>query len=463
MVGEDVLPLPSPCKPSPLCFEESKAAGNSFRHCNPDSGPIKKNENRTPNNAREQSSVADLSSGPKKNSAEFKNVNPPPPVREEEAVPEVKLLSLPMWCANLTSQVLRSRSAFSAFLSSSIQLSRGRPLRGSSAPTFFPIPCPVLGCFDRMPGKISSSRRHAVNVSRAVHTICMALNFWHAGGRTKPDDLFLRGPNKQHRCLYERIRSLIKSDGLASCYSVCGAGRRFPELCSRLTEISILLTNQGVSCDPYGKSFQGVEMAEEISFSPGLSPYRDLDPSRLVLHGSGKWDPCPYLDEELLMAFREPRSILIDVPVGPKPHIRDSPSTVADLAKKWDDLSLLRLHEHPVASEDLVRIFNVHKSIDQDRQIGDRRGRNSQEAKVKGPSCLLPSGIDISDILVDPTKHSVFVSITDRKDYYHQLAVTESKALYNTVGPPVSKKDVDKTLALHRSVVAILVPWKGIT
>ena len=447
MVGEAALPLPSPCKPSPPCFEESKAAGNSFRHCNSDSGPVKKNKNRTPNNAREQSSVADLSSGPKKNSAEFKNVNPPPPVREEEAVPEVKLLSLPMWCANLTSQVLRSRSAFSAFLSSSIQLSRGRPLRGSSAPTFFPIPCPMLGCFDRMPGKISSSRRHAVNVSRAVHTICMALNFWHAGGRTKPDDLFLRGPNKQHRCLYERIRSLIKSDGLASCYSVCGAGRRFPELCSRLTEISILLTNQGVSCDPYGKSFQGVEMDEEISFSPGLSPYRDLDPSRLVLHGSGKWDPCPYLDEELLMAFREPRSILIDVPVGPKPHIRDSPSTVAHLAKKWDELSLLRLHEHPVASEDLVRIFNVHKSIDQDRQIGDRRGRNSQEAKVSGPSCLLPSGIDISDILVDPTKHSVFVSITDRKVYYHQLAITESRALYNTVGPPVPKKDVDKTLA----------------
>ena len=31
-----------------------------------------------------------------------------------------------------------------------------------------------------------------------------------------PDHSLLRGPNKQHRCLYERIRSLLKSDGTPS-------------------------------------------------------------------------------------------------------------------------------------------------------------------------------------------------------------------------------------------------------
>ena len=304
-----------------------------------------------------------------------------------------------------------------------------------------------IGVFDRRPGKISSDRRHALHMSRAVHVVCMALNFWHAGGRSQPDELFLRGPNKQHRCLYERIRSLIKSDGLASCFSIAGAGRRFPELTARLAEISTLLTNQGVSCDPYDKSFHGVELAKDNTIAPELSPYRDLDPGRLVLHGGGKWDPCPFLDEELLMAYREPRSILVDLPVGPKPNIRDSPETVAALASKWDSLGLLRLHKEPVAREDLIRIFNVYKNTQNDRQIGDRRGRNSQEAKLKGPSNLLPSGVDICDVFVDPKKHSVFVSITDRKDYYHQLCVTSSKALYNTVGPPVKISDVEKTLA----------------
>lgn len=241
-----------------------------------------------------------LSSGRSRKSKKQKPVHPAPPSSEVEAVPEVSQLSLPKWCAMLTSQVLRGRSAFSAYLASSIQLSRNRSHRGPSAPTFFPIPCPVLGCFDRMPGKISSDRRHALHVSRTLHIVCMALNFWHAGGRSQPDGLLLRGPNKQHRCLFDRIRSLIKSHGLASCFSIAGAGRRFPELSTRLAEISTLLTNQGVSCDPYDKSFHGVEIAKDNSSAPELSPYRDLDPGRLVLHGVGQWDPCPFLEEDLI-------------------------------------------------------------------------------------------------------------------------------------------------------------------
>ena len=409
--------------------------------------PSKKTfKNRSQPSPRCSTTNADPSSG-HKNSKGKSSLSSARPEKASEAVPEVSLLSLPKWCAQLTSQVLRSRSAFSAYLSGSIQLSRGSPSRGTSAPTFFPIPCPVLGCFDRMPGKVSSGRRHAVNVSKVVHIVCMALNFWHAGGRSSPDEMLLRGPNRQHRCLYDRIRSLLKSDGLASCFSISGAGRRFPELSARLAGISSLLTSQGVSSDPYDKSFHGSELNKDSSVAPELSPYRDLDPSRLVLFGSGKWDPSPFLDEELLMAFREPKSILVDIPVGPRPNIRDSPSCVASLAHKWDSLGLLRLHDRPMVEEDLVRIFNVPKNSEQDRQIGDRRGRNSQEAKVRGPSSLLPSGVDISDVCVDPKRHSVFVSITDRKDYYHQLAITPSKAFCNTVGPPVRQDDVSGTLA----------------
>ena len=308
----------------------------------------------------------------------------------EAIVPEVQQMSLPLWCSLLTSQVPRSRSGFSAYLAKAIQLSRGRPTRGTSAPTFFPIPIPVVGCFDRMPANMSNARRHALHMSRTVSVICMALNFWHCGGRSPPDVSLLRGPNKQHRCLFERIRSLIKSDGLASGFSVSGAGRRFPELCARLAEISSVLTMQGVSSDPYDKKFQGVEVAKDNSKAPELSPYRDLDPSRIVLHGSGSWDPCPFLGEELQMAFREPASLLVDIPPGPFPKIRDLPETVGSLARIWDERGLLFLHRETVMVEEQVRIFNAYKSAACDRQIGDKRGRNSVESQVAGPSSSLP-------------------------------------------------------------------------
>ena len=75
------------------------------------------------------------------------NAEPSKSNKDEATVPEVQQMSLPLWCSLLTSQVLRSRSGFSAYLAKAIQLSRGRPTRGSSAPTFFPIPLPVIGCF----------------------------------------------------------------------------------------------------------------------------------------------------------------------------------------------------------------------------------------------------------------------------------------------------------------------------
>ena len=379
--------------------------------------------------------------------------NPTPPAKKDEAnVPEVLQTSLPLWCSMLTSQVLRSRSGFSSYLARSIQLSRGRPSRGSSAPTFFPIPIPVIGCFDRMPAALSNARRHALHMSRTVAVICMALNFWYSGGRSAPDTQLLRGPNKQHRCLFERIRSLLKSDGPATGFSIPSAGRRFPELCARLGEVSDMLTLQGVSNNPYDKSFSGVELPKDNSTMPELSPYRDLDPDRLVLHGTGEWDPCPYLSEDLKMAFREPSSLLVDIPPGPHPNIRDTPSCVASLARKWDQHGLLFLHRRPVMVEEQVRIFNAYKGVSSDRQIGDRRGRNSIEAKLLGPSSSLPAGVDLQDVFIDPSCQVIRVSITDRKDYYHQLKITESKALGNTVGPPIPVAEILKTRAYQKFV-----------
>ena len=293
-----------------------------------------------------------------------------PQAAQHEAVPEVCHMSLPRWCSMITSQVLRSRCAFSSYLHKSIQLSQGKPSRTSLAPTFFLIPLPVLGCFDRMPTNASSCRRHAIHASRTVSTICMALNFWHCDGRVVPDHSLLRGPNKQHRCLYERIRSLLKSDGSASGFSLAGAGRRFPELLARISDISILLTRQGVTCDPYDKSCKGMEVPKDDSGAPELRPYSDLNPDRLVLHGSASWDPCPYLNDELTMAFREPRSLLVDMPAGPRPGIRDDCRTVGALARKWDEKGLLVVHREEVMVEEQIRIFNAHKNLQSDTADG---------------------------------------------------------------------------------------------
>ena len=88
-----------------------------------------------------------------------------------------------------------------------------------------------------------------------------------------------------------------------------------------------------------------------------------------------------------------------------------------------------------------------YKSSQADRQIGDRRGRNGLEARVLGPSSCLPAGSDLQDVCIDPRTQCAFVSITDRKDFYHQLSITPSKSHSNSVGPPVSVSEIKETSA----------------
>ena len=113
---------------------------------------------------------------------------------------------------------------------------------------------------------------------------------------------------------------------------------------------------------------------------------------------------------------------------------------MAELAKKWDAHGLLHLHAGPVPYGSLVKVFNCFKNVSVDRQIGDRRGQNSMECRVLGPSRDLPSGSDMADVFVDPLSHKLCLALTDRKDFYHQLKVTRSRARSNTVGPGVPKE-----------------------
>eukprot|EP00435_Cladocopium_sp_Y103_P019932 s4028_g4.t2 len=346
------------------------------------------------------------------------------------------MMSYPKWCATLVSMTLKTRTPFAAFLQRTIHVLRSSTSMVASTPTFFPVPAFNRGQFDRMPLGASSKKRRQLHLFQAVHVICMALNFWFFGGRWISDDDLRREPNAEHRVLFQRVASLIRSDGLAESFPMSLSGRKHPELLARLAELSQALTACGGACS-CEKGFSGIPMPQSIPLSQELKPYADLNASRLRIHGTGHWDVTGLLSDDLVMAYREPRSLLADLELGSHPQCRDAEGEVVKLAKLWDRSGLLRIYDghRPVGS--LVKIFNCFKNAEVDRQIGDRRGQNSYECKVMGPSSNLPSGADMMDLQVDVKTQKVVVVITDRKDYYHQLAATPARYSTNSVGPAV--------------------------
>eukprot|EP00435_Cladocopium_sp_Y103_P033529 s567_g8.t1 len=357
-------------------------------------------------------------------------------------------MSYPKWCAMLVPMVLKSRTPFSAFLHRSIRLLRSSSFVRPSTPAFFPIPVVNYGQFDGMPSCSSSSRRRRCHLQRAIHVVCMALNFWFSGGRWLSEDEMRREPNLEHLTLFRRIASLIRSDGRSSSFSIAKSGRKHPELVAKLGELSGLLTAFGLSGEGYSKSFAGMtSVTADHETVQKLVPYSDLQSSRIQLFGTGHWDVTSLLADDLVMAYREPRSLLANLPLGPHPVCRDSEEEVSRLAHLWDKAGLLRLHRdhRPVGS--LVKIFNCYKNEEVDRQIGDRRGQNSLECRVHGPSHDLPAGPDLMDLQVKVGQQKVVVIITDRKDYYHQLWCTRSRSSSNAVGPSVHRDLLSDTQA----------------
>ena len=357
--------------------------------------------------------------------------------KHESSSSKVQMLSYARWCSTLVPEVLKTRTPFGAFLSRTIHLSKR--LSSDVAPTFFPLPIPP-GYWHEMPASSSAQKRRSIHRSRALHVIVMALNFWHSGGSFPEDHQLQRAPNKLHHTLFKRIRALLRSDGPACAFEATKAGRRFPELITRLGELSDILTKNGCSISPYEKGFQGIEIPKDNSVLPELQPYRDLDPERLVVSGRGTFDATPHLSDPLVMPYREPAVLSLKCPVGTKPFMRDHPETIARLARVWDDQGLLYVHRFAVDPDRYVRIFNAYKSTAVDRQIGDRRGANSLEARISefGPSSCLPSSSDFSEIALDPRRQTLSICITDRKDFYHQFWVSRRKALLNTLGPTVN-------------------------
>lgn len=128
--------------------------------------------------------------------------------------------------------------------------------------------------------------------------------------------------------------------------------------------------------------------------------------------------------------YREPLVLEAGLAHGTRPSLRDSPEVVAALVRKWDANNLLLVHDEAVEEGSLVKVFNCFKNTFQDREIGDRRGRNSVECRVCGPPKLLPGGSDIMDLVVCPSTEKLVLSVTDRCDFYHQLFATKSIERY---------------------------------
>lgn len=53
----------------------------------------------------------------------------------------------------------------------------------------------------------------------------------------------------------------------------------------------------------------------------------------------------------------------------------------------------------------------------------------------RGPSSNLPAGQDLCDLVIDLRHQRIHVSVSDRRDFYHQIWVTRARAVSNTLGP----------------------------
>ena len=120
------------------------------------------------------------------------------------------------------------------------------------------------------------------------------------------------------------------------------------------------------------------------------------------------------------------------VPSEVVPNFRaEKPEECLKLALLWDARSLLFLSEAPLQPGYFSRVFNAYKSPEKDRQIGDRRLPNASEYHVDGPSKFLPQGQQLTMLRVSRFTHCIRGSVTDRRDFYHQSAVTDERARTN--------------------------------
>ena len=304
--------------------------------------------------------------------------------------------------------------------------------RGPVAPdtALFPIPVPCLSALrDESPSVAAASRAGSSDCQRVViwrtlHVVVMSLNFLHADFRHVPSCSLGRHPNATHDRIYARLRKMLWACSRKGVHPL-SSGRRGPNLIARLRELDGLLSSVGLSTFAYPRQELAGCLVPHCADGPeALRPYREVDPARLKISRSGSWALAEHLGPELLLPYQEPK-ILRSIPPNLLPHPdaeKEDRLRTCELLKLWDSRGLLYLSFEEKAPRDLTRVFAAYKDESFDRQIGDRRGGNSLEGKVYGPSRSLPPGHSLIGLSIPKTKITVGAS-TDRADFYHQSLV----------------------------------------
>ncbi|OLP93386.1 hypothetical protein AK812_SmicGene24713 [Symbiodinium microadriaticum] len=343
------------------------------------------------------------------------------------------------WAGALPRLVLKSRTAFSHFLFRTLHLQRDEAL---SVPTaLFPLPLPDVFPARSKPRERGGSKRGCGNVRVALHCLVMALNFLHAGFRPPPLDSLRRPPGAPHVAVFKRLVGFLRAScRLGGSIPFC-AGRRGTHLVARLGELHSFLTTAGLSDDAYlphsAAGAAGAKVPHRTDGPDCLRPYRPLDAEGIVLHGSGNWDPTPYLPTSMRLAYLEPSILETFKGAGaPAPSFdQESPDMLLRLLKIWDARSLLQLKPGPLPDRRCTRVFGSFKSTGKFRQIGDRRGQNSYECRLEGVSRELPAGFLLTKLTVPRFSHRLCGSTTDRRDFYTQCRVSPERAARNAVKP----------------------------
>lgn len=327
------------------------------------------------------------------------------------------------------------RSSFTTFLQASLSVR----WQGSALHTVvFPLPAPFPSAFTGGGPGLSKKRLRILATQRMVHVICMALNKMYFGRVPRLEEI-RRPPGAAQLCCIRRLFNFVAACGSRQERFPCAPGRSGPELIASLMRLEAFVSLQPVFQDsyaaPYPRTTAPELPVEVLDQFPQLRPYRSLDAERLRLRGGGRWPLEEYLEGVLWLPYVEPAFLLhqrstVGLPIPS--FAAESRDEYLKLARRWEELGLLRLVEKPIFENAFVRVFNAFKDSSCDRQIGDRRIVNYAECHGPGPSSRLPQGQMLTALHVEKGG-CMKGSITDRRDFYHQCSVTPERFATNLV------------------------------
>eukprot|EP00438_Fugacium_kawagutii_P011937 Skav228683 [mRNA] locus=scaffold111:87828:94995:- [translate_table: standard] len=374
-------------------------------------------------------------------------------------------MSFSKWCYSIIRWVLATRTRFGRYLASVLCLRRDGQVAAPTA--LFPLPLPDQYAVEPVEPSMSRAEKRRRMHNRPLLVVICALNFTYCSQANFPLELLRRQPNAIQAQAIESLRLLVRASDPGSPFGIATSGRKNLTLLARLNELFTAADALGFGSNPYHDTVSGVVTQVDNSWDPRLQPFRALDPDRLKISGQGQWDAAQYIEDELWMPFVEPQVLELDTPIETRglPDLeQENEEDVRKLLLKWDTMNLLELHSARTVGpgpEGKVKIFNAAKSSDVDRQIGDRRWRNALESRIEGPSKHLPTGASICKILLPP-RHGVRISITDRSDYYRQIACTYERSRSNLLWPPMQLGDFKGTQAYDRYLARAKTPFRKI-